>query len=76
MSLSLRDIEQEVSQLTSDERAKLIGFLIATLEPADEGDVEAAWAQEIAARSREIQDGTVIPVPADEALARVRGNLR
>jgi len=76
MSLSLRDIEQEVSQLTSDERAKLIGFLIATLEPADEGDIEAAWEQEVVARSQEIRDGSVTPVPADEALARVRANLR
>jgi putative addiction module component (TIGR02574 family) len=73
--LSLVEIEREVSQLTPDERARLIGFLIATLEPADEGDIEAAWEEEVLARSKEIQAGRVASVPADEALARVRRSL-
>lgn len=36
MPLSLIEINREVSQLTLNERERLIGFLIATLEPADE----------------------------------------
>lgn len=75
MPLSLVEIEREVSQLTLDERARLISFLIATLEPADEGNIEAAWEEEVLARSKEIQEGRVAPVPADEALARVRRGL-
>ncbi len=42
---------------------------------ADEGDIEAAWEQEVIARSKEIQEGSVAPLPADEALARVRRSL-
>jgi putative addiction module component (TIGR02574 family) len=76
MALSVVEIEKEVSRLTLDERARLIGFLIATLEPADEGDIDAAWEQEVLARSRQIQEGSVSPVPADEALARVRRSLQ
>jgi hypothetical protein len=68
MSLSLADIEGEAG--------RLIEFLIASLEPIDEGDIEAAWSEEVLARSREIQEDRVTPVPAGEALARVRGNLR
>lgn len=75
MPLSLAEIEREVSQLTLDERARLIGFLIATLESTDEGDIEAAWEQEVLARSAEVQEGRVVPVPADEVLARVRRSL-
>ncbi len=75
MPLSVVEIEREVSKLTPDERARLISFLIATLEPADEGDIEAAWEEEVLARSREIQEGSVAPLPADEALARVRRSL-
>jgi len=75
MPLSVVEIEREASKLTSDERARLIGFLIATLEPADEGDIEAAWEQEVLVRSEEIHAGSVAPVPADEALARVRRSL-
>ena len=61
---------------SSCERARLIEFLIQSLDPADEGDVETAWEREILARSKEIEEGRVTAVPADEALARVRGNLR
>jgi putative addiction module component (TIGR02574 family) len=75
MPLSLVEIEREGSQLTLDEKAQLISFLIATLEPADEGDIEAAWEQEVLSRSKAIQEGRVAPVSADEALARVRRSL-
>ena len=75
MPLSVAEIEKEAGQLTLDERERLISFLIATLEPADEGEIEAAWEQEVLARSEEIEEGGVTPVPAGEALARVRRSL-
>ncbi len=76
MSRPLAEIEMEVGQLTLDERERLISFLIATLEPADQGDCEAAWEEEVCVRSKNIREGRVVPVPADEALARVRQSLR
>jgi len=75
MPLSLAEIERQVSQLTLEERTRLISFLIATLEPSDPADIEAAWEAEVSARSKEIQEGSVAPVPADDALARVRRSL-
>ncbi len=75
MSLSLVEIEREVSQLTLDEKERLISFLIATLEPADEANVEAAWEEEVFARSKDVQEGRIAPVSADEALVRVRRSL-
>lgn len=76
MTLSLAEIEEEATRLTLEERARLIGVLIASLEPADQGDIEAAWEQELLARSNEVQDGSVTPVPADDALERARRGLR
>jgi putative addiction module component (TIGR02574 family) len=76
MALSLAELEKEVTQLSLEEREQLIRLLIASLEPEDEGDIEAAWEQEVLRRSREIQEGKVSPVPADEALARIRRSLR
>jgi hypothetical protein len=75
MPLSIAEIEREVSQLTLDERERLLGFLIATLEPFDEGDIEAAWEEEVLARSMDIEKGVVAPLPADEALTRLRRGL-
>lgn len=76
MARSLAEIEREVTQLTVQERARLITLLIESLEPADEGDVDAAWEQELLRRSKEIEEGRVVPVPADEALDRIRRSLR
>jgi len=76
MAHSLADIEKEVTQLPPDARERLIRVLIDSLEPADEGDIAAAWEQEVFGRSEEIRKGTVEPASADEALARVRGTLR
>ena len=75
MAMSLGEIEREISRLSLDERTRLIGILISSLEHEDEGDIEAAWEEEVLARSKEIQEGRVTPVPADEALARVRRSL-
>jgi len=75
MPLSLVEIEKEVSLLTLDQKERLLGFLIAALEPPDEGDIEAAWEEEVLARSKEIHEGRVKPVPVSEALARVRHSL-
>jgi hypothetical protein len=69
------DIELEPDRPRMGDEAKLIGLLIADLDPADEGDVESAREEEVLARSREIRDGRVVPVPAGEVLARVRRRL-
>jgi hypothetical protein len=75
MPLSLIEIEREISRLTPAERERLISFLIVTLEPADEGDIEPAWEKEVATRSKDVQERRVMPASADEALARVRRSL-
>jgi len=76
MALSLAELEREVTRLSPEERARLIALLIHSLEPADEGDVEAAWEAEVLRRAREIEEGKTVPVPAEEALERARRNLR
>ncbi|MFM9886527.1 MAG: addiction module protein [Burkholderiales bacterium] len=76
MALSVTEIQREVTLLSVEERARLIALLIESLEAADEGNVDAAWEQELLRRSKEIEEGKVIPVPAEEALERVRRTLR
>lgn len=79
MALSLPELEEEVIRLPQEDRERLIRLLISSLEPEAEEDeevVEAAWEQEVERRSREIEEGKVKLVPADEALARIRHKLR
>jgi hypothetical protein len=37
--------------------------------------VERAWLEEVQRRSRELDDGTVEAIPADQVFARVRAAL-
>ena len=63
-------------QLAPSERAKLVSRLLDSLETdgdelsADEWD--RVWADEIDARSKSLDDGDVVAVDADEAMARLR----
>lgn len=76
MAKSMVELEREAIELPLADRARLIAVLIASLESADEGDVEAAWEQEVLARSDELHRSAVQAVPAPEALARARRTLR
>ena len=76
MPLTLAEIENEARHLSLEERARLIGRLIETLDPGDGGNVDAAWEAEVVRRSAEIAEGKVRPVPAEEALARIRRTMQ
>lgn len=76
MPISLVELERQAMELPLPERAKLIASLIASLDSADEGDVEAAWEQEVKERSAAYHAGKVKAVPISEAIARARRNLR
>ena len=79
MALSLAQLEAGVIRLSSADKGKLIRLLITSLEGEPEKgkqSVEAAWELEVERRSREIEEGKVQLVPADEALAGIRNSLR
>lgn len=75
MARVLSEIEAEIRALTRDDQERLLRALLEELDaPADTG-VEQAWLEEVRRRSRELDDGTVEPMPADEVFARARGVL-
>lgn len=76
MLLSLAELEKQVIGLPLPDRAKLIASLIALLDTADEGGVEAAWEQEVRERSAAYHAGKVKAVPVSETAARARRGLR
>ena len=76
MAETLTELEQKAAQLPPEERAQLALFLIRSLEPWDEGDIEEAWRIEAEARWAEIKRGEAKTVPGSEVLADVRHSLR
>jgi putative addiction module component (TIGR02574 family) len=74
--MSPKDILPAALALPTRERAELARELLRSLsEPRDEG-VEAAWAEQITSRAREVADGTVKTVDWNEARERILRRLK
>ena len=72
---AMRSIEQltaELLSLPSASRALLADKLVESLEFDTDPTIQAIWVTEAKRRRDEIQDGSVQPIPGEEALAQVR----
>lgn len=74
MARSVVDLFREASDLEENERAALAGLLLESLEAEPEPDVEAAWAEEIERRLRQIDAGEVELVPWEEVKRKLLGS--
>ncbi len=80
MTPTLEHIKEEIKALPSVDRFNLWRDLAQEFEPPmverdDEESVEVAWEAEIDARIKEIEDGKVELVSAEEAERRIRAKL-
>jgi hypothetical protein len=50
--------------------------LIEQLDGPADTNVEQAWLEEVQRRSRELDEGTVKPIPGDEVFAKLRADLK
>lgn len=71
MAKSLSEIESEARQLSTKERARLVRRLLATLENADEGDVEQAWLDEAERRLAAYRSGETTARPTEEVFEAI-----
>jgi putative addiction module component (TIGR02574 family) len=72
MPRKISEIVEEARQLPYGERTELIERLIADSAKDIDPEIEKAWSDEALRRLKELEDGKVIGIPIDEALARVR----
>ena len=75
MSQDLLELEQRASRLSDDERAQLALFLLETLEPSEDGDIEEAWRIEAESRLAEIERGEARLTPAKDVFENLRRRL-
>jgi len=73
--MSTEELLAQVLRLPRGERARLAEQVLSSLEEP-EGDVAAAWADELQRRSRELADGTVAPIPMETARAEILAELK
>jgi len=73
MARTLEEIYQEASELSDNERAELAGLLLETLDGEPDPGVEAAWADEVERRVRQIDSGEVKMIPWEQVRAELFG---
>ena len=64
---------EEALKLSPEARAALATSLLESLDEAVDEGAEAAWAEEIAERTRGLDSGAVTPVPWSEARRMILG---
>jgi putative addiction module component (TIGR02574 family) len=76
MTRPAKEILNAVIKLPERDRLQIVEELLASLEPADDEDVDAAWAKEVNRRSRQIKQGIVRPIFWEEVKSQARKRIR
>jgi hypothetical protein len=69
---SIDQLTEEILSLPSASRALLADKLVESLEFDTDSTIQAIWLSEAKRRRDEVRDGSVQPIPGEEALAQVR----
>ena len=75
MSRNVEDLLREASELPETQRAELAGRLLESLDGQSEEGVEAAWAEEVERRVRQLENGEVKTIPWEEVRASLYARL-
>jgi len=74
--MSLTSIQEEISRLSSSERAMLIDILWESLDEARIKETEAKWAAESEERIDAVDRGELQTIDGPSALRELRSSLR
>ncbi|HXQ74545.1 MAG TPA: addiction module protein [Pyrinomonadaceae bacterium] len=73
---SFEEILRAALDLPPSGRAMLAGHLLESLDGSEQTEVDAAWAEEIERRIRDIDEGRVELIPGEEVLAELRSRFK
>jgi len=74
MNATSQQLYTSALKLPDSERAELAAWLIESLDPTVDDDVDAAWGAEIQRRIEELDSGAVVAVPWPEARRMILGS--
>jgi putative addiction module component (TIGR02574 family) len=75
MAVNLEELATELLALPGAARAFLAEKLVESLDDFVEPDIQAAWSAEIERRVKEVEEGKVAGVPAEEVMRNVYRRL-
>lgn len=73
MNIEIQQILDTALQLPERDRADLAASLLESLDQPFDADARSAWAEEIGRRLAELDNGSVTPIPWDEARRVIAG---
>ena len=76
MSKSVAELEQEARHLPTQVRALLAQHLIASIDPGEDVDAEAAWLEEAEKRYQAYRQGKLTAKPVDQVLREAKSQLK
>ena len=75
MAKTMKDIEQDIRALSSEEKLQLLRTLLAEPDAPADANVERAWLKTSQRRYRELVEGKVRGVPGPLVFERLRTRL-
>jgi len=76
MPLTPEQLAEQALDLPTESRARLADLLVESLDAAELGPLDRAWAAEARERLEDIRSGAVTPLPAEEVFRKVRDSLQ
>lgn len=76
MAANLKEIEDRIAQLSTEERSRLIQGLIRTLDTGQDVDAEAAWLEVAEQRYQDYRAGKLSSKSADKVFEEARSKLK
>jgi len=76
MARPLSQIQDEIRALSTSDQEALLRVLLEELDGPADPDVDAAWLEETQRRSREIDEGKVDCIPAEEVFRKIEASLK
>ena len=73
---SFEEIMRAALALPPGARAMLADHLLESLDDPNQTEIDAAWAEEIDRRIRDIDEGKVKLIPGEEVLAKLRARFK
>jgi putative addiction module component (TIGR02574 family) len=73
--MSTDQIAREAMALPAEERAKLAGQLLDSLDSPEQEAIDAAWAAEIERRIGELESGRATTRPTEDVIREARERL-
>ena len=74
MSTSSAELEVQALLLAPEDRVHLADRLLASLSPT--GEIEEAWSVDAERRLEELENGSVVGVRIEDAIARARSAIK